>query len=88
MWLYKLTFVSVEFDASADLKKECGCLISCDFTTFDQSISTATFPAEVYSTALYSLGFSDFKYVFNIVISMSLFTTRDVNINSVSLSST
>ena len=69
IWLYKLTFVSVEFDASADLKKECGCLISCDFTTFDQSISTATFPAEVYSTTLYSMGFSNFKYVF-IVISI------------------
>jgi hypothetical protein len=69
IWLYKLTFVSVEFDASADLKKECGCLISCDFITFDQSISTATFPAEVYSTTLYSMGFSNFKYVF-IVISI------------------
>ena len=75
IWLYKLTFVSVEFDASADLKKECGCLISCDFTTFDQSISTATFPAEVYSTTLYSMGHSNFKYVF-IVISMCLSTTR------------
>ncbi|CAC5402984.1 ASIC4 [Mytilus coruscus] len=52
----------VEFDSNAELKEQCKCQISCEFTTFDQSISTSTSPADVYFPALNSMGYTDIKY--------------------------
>ncbi|VDI62852.1 Hypothetical predicted protein, partial [Mytilus galloprovincialis] len=49
----------VEFDSSGELKEQCKCQISCEFTTFDQSISTALFPADVYYPPLQQIGYTD-----------------------------
>ncbi|XP_071127326.1 acid-sensing ion channel 2-like [Mytilus edulis] len=51
----------VEFDSSGELKEQCECQISCEFTTFDQSISTALFPADVYYPPLQQIGYTDIK---------------------------
>ncbi|XP_076071955.1 acid-sensing ion channel 1A-like [Mytilus galloprovincialis] len=51
----------VEFDSNAELKEQCKCQISCEFTTFDQSISTSTSPADVYFPILQSMGYTDIK---------------------------
>ncbi|CAC5360911.1 ASIC5 [Mytilus coruscus] len=55
----------VEIDVNAELKEQCKCQISCEFTTFDQSISTSLTAADVYFPSLRPMGYNDnyIKYV-------------------------